>query len=229
MSSRRYGEIKHIPVNPALRDYLLRSATPLDAVLESLIDRTGELGDPAVMLVPAEQAALLTLLTRLLDADTAVDIGTFTGCSALAMARGLRRGGRVISCDVSDKWLDIAQEHWDQAGVAERIDFRLGPADETLRALPDDTSVDIAFLDADKESYETYYRRLVPLLRAGGLLVVDNVFFNGYVLAPELAAEGIERTSATALRAFNAVLAADKRMDTVMLPISDGLTIARKR
>jgi len=229
MSSRRYGEIKHVPVNPALRDYLLRSATPLDPVLESLIDRTAELGDPSVMLVPAEQAALLTLLTRLVGAGTAVDVGTFTGCSALAMARGLRPGGRVISCDITDKWLHIAREHWDRAGAMDRIDFRLGPADETLRALPDETPVDIAFLDADKESYETYYRRLVPLLRTGGLLVVDNVFFNGYVLAPELAPEGIERTSAAALRSFNALLAADERMDTVMLPISDGLTIARKR
>jgi len=229
MTIRRYGELKHVPVSPVLREYLLRNATPVDPVLDSLIDRTAELGDLAVMLVPEEQAALLTILTRLVDAGTAIDVGTFTGCSALAMARGLRPGGTVISCDVTDKWLHIARAHWERAGVEDRIDFRLAPADETLAALPDGTRVDIAFLDADKENYASYYRRLVPLLRPGGLLVVDNVFFNGYVLDPQLAAEGILRDAAVALRAFNAMLAADGRMETVMLPIADGLTIARKR
>lgn len=229
MSVRRYGELKHVPVSPVLREYLLRNASPVDPVLDSLIDRTAEIGYLAVMVVPAEQANLLTMLTRLVDAGTAIDVGTFTGCSALAMARGLRPGGTVISCDVTDKWLDIARPHWERAGVEDRIDFRLGPADETLAALPEGTQVDIAFLDADKENYETYYRRLFPLLRPGGLLVVDNVFFNGFVLDPELADEGVLREASTALRAFNAMLAADERMETVMLPIADGLTIARKR
>lgn len=229
MSVRRYGELKHVPVSPVLREYLLRNASPVDPVLDSLIDRTAEIGYLAVMVVPAEQANLLTMLTRLVDAGTAIDVGTFTGCSALAMARGLRPGGTVISCDVTDKWLDIARPHWERAGVEDRIDFRLGPADETLAALPEGTQVDIAFLDADKENYETYYRRLFPLLRPGGLLVVDNVFFNGFVLDPELADEGVLREASTALRAFNAMLAADERMETLMLPIADGLTIARKR
>lgn len=229
MSVRRYGELKHVPVSPVLRQYLLRNATRVDPVLDSLIDHTAEVGDLAVMLVPAEQANLLTMLTRLVDAGTAIDVGTFTGCSALAMARGLRPGGTVLSCDVTDKWLDIARPHWERAGVGDRIDFRLGPADDTLAALPDGTEVDIAFLDADKENYETYYRRLFPLLRPGGLLVVDNVFLNGYVLDPELADEGFLREASVALRAFNAMLAADERMETVMLPIADGLTIARKR
>jgi predicted O-methyltransferase YrrM len=228
MSSRRYGDIKHVPVNPALREYLLRSTT-VDPVIAELVDRTAQLGDLAVMLIPAEQAALLTVLTLLTTARTAVDVGTFTGASALAMARGLAPDGQVITCDITDKWLDIARDHWQRAGVADRIDFRLGPAAETLAALTGDRTVDIAFLDADKESYAQYHELLIPLLRPGGLLVVDNVFFNGYVLDPALAAEGIERASATALRSYNAALAADDRLMSVMLPISDGLTIARKK
>jgi predicted O-methyltransferase YrrM len=228
MSSHRYGDIKHVPVNPALREYMLRSTTT-DPVIEKLADRTAELGDLAVMLVPTEQAALLTVLTLLTRARTAVDIGTFTGASALAMARGLAPDGRVITCDITGKWLDIAVEHWRRAAVADRIDFRLGPAAQTLATLAGGPSVDIAFLDADKESYAQYHQLLVPLLRPGGLLVVDNVFFNGYVLDPTLAAEGIERTAATALRSYNAILAADDRLVTVMLPVSDGLTIAYKK
>jgi caffeoyl-CoA O-methyltransferase len=228
MSNRRYGELKHVPVNPVLRDYLVRCTT-IDPVMEELTDKTAELGDLAVMLIPSEQAALLTILTLVSEARTAVDVGTFTGASALAMARGLGPDGQVITCDITDKWLDTACDHWQRAGVADRIDFRLGPAAETLAALPGDRPVDIAFLDADKESYEEYHELLIPLLRPGGLLLVDNVFFNGYVLDPALAAEEIVRSAATALRSYNAVLAADNRLMKVMLPISDGLTIACKK
>ena len=180
------------------------------------------------MLIPAEQAALLTMLTRLLAARTAIDIGTFTGVSALAIARGLAPGGRVITCDVTDTWEPLAREHWQRAGLAAGIDFRMAPAGQVLASLPAGTVIDVAFLDADKEGYDGYYRQLLPLLRPGGLLVADNVFLNGYVLAPELAPEGIERRSAQALRAFNAMVAADSRVEAVMLPIADGLTIARK-
>lgn len=229
MGNQRYSELKHLPISPATRDYLLGCSSPQEPAVTSLIRRTAEIGDPAVMLIPVEQAALITMLTRLLNARTAVDIGTFTGFSALAMARGLAPGGRVITCDITDEWTDIAREHWKLAGVADRIDFHLAPADDTLRELPDETSVDIAFLDADKDNYETYYHRIVPMLRPGALLLVDNILFNGYVLDPALAEEGIMQTSATALRYFNAMLAADRRMEAVALPIADGLTIARKK
>ena len=225
----RYGEVKHLPMSPALRAYLLRCGTALDPALGSLSERTAALGDAAAMLVPSEEAALLTILTRLLAAKTAVDIGTFTGVSALAMAQGLAPGGRVITCDLTDAWSHIAKDHWERAGMSERIDFRVAPADEVLAALPAATVVDIAFLDADKEGYARYYERLIPLLRPGGLLVADNVLLNGYVLAPELAPAEIERRSAEAIRAFNATVAADERVECLMLPIADGVSIVRKR
>lgn len=217
---------KHIPVNQAVRDYLVRSCTPPDPVMSMLAARTASLGDEAGMMVPVEQAALLTLLTRLLSATTAVDIGTFTGLSALAMARGLAEDGRVITCDVTDRWTDIAQEHWERGGVADRVEFRLGPAGTTLSDL---AVADIVFIDADKMNYPAYHRIAVALLRPGGLLIADNVLLDGYVLDPSLAEAGLTRRCAETLRAFNSTLAADDRLDTVMLPIADGLTIARKK
>jgi predicted O-methyltransferase YrrM len=226
---QRFSEMKHVPVSPVVREYVLKSGSPIDPVVTSLAARTADIGDLSVMMVPEEQAALMTMLTRILSARTVLDIGTFTGLSALSFARGVGTDGQVITCDVTEKWLGIAREHWERAGVADRIEFRLGPAAETLRDLPAGTVVDLAFLDADKENYTGYYEQLVPLLRPGGLLLVDNVLFNGYVLDPDLAPEGILRNSASALRGLNALLARDTRMETVMLPLSDGLTIARKK
>lgn len=229
MTSLGLSEVKHVPINQALRGYLLNSSSPPDAVMSALVERTAAIGEPAGMMVPVEQAALLTLLTRILNARTAIDVGTFTGISALALARGLARGGRVITCDVTDEWADLALEHWERAGVADRIDFRLGSAVKTLQGLAPDTVADIVFIDADKLNYPRYHRAAVPLLRPGGLLVVDNVLLDGYVLDPELAAEGLLRSCARTMRAFNAMVAADDRLDTVMLPIADGVTIARRK
>ena len=229
MTSQRYSELKHLPMSPALRDYLVRSGSPLDPVVESLAARTAETGGRAVMMIPEEQASLLTILARLTRAKNVLDIGTFTGMSALSLAYGLVPGGRVTTCDVTDRWLDIAQQHWTRAGVADRIDFRLGPATDTLAGLPAGAVVDLAFLDADKGSYLAYYEAIVPLLRPGGLLIVDNVLVNGYVLDPDSAPRGFLRDSAGVLRALNARIASDERMFTVMLPIADGLTLARKK
>jgi predicted O-methyltransferase YrrM len=229
MRPPRFSEVKHLPINQALRDYMVRNATPVDPVITELADRTAaNLGYAAGMQIPSEQAALLTMLTRLTGARLALDIGTFTGLSALAMARGLSPGGRVITCDITEKW-GLARDFWQKAQVAELIDFRVGPAVDTLRGLSPGTVIDIVFLDADKESYETYFGLVKPLLRSGGLLIVDNVLFNGYVMDPGLADEGVSRDSARALHAFNPLLAADDDLESVMLPISDGLTIARKR
>lgn len=222
-------EVKQVPVSPVLRSYLLRSGSPPDPVVSSLRARTAELGVAAGMMIPAEQAALLTLLARLLAARTVVDLGTFTGLSALSLARGLAPGGRVITCDNSDHWAEIAREHWTRAGVAGRIDFRLGPARRMLESLPADLDVDLVFVDADKLSYPGYCRLAIPLLRPGGLLVVDNVLLDGFVLAPELAGQPLLRRCAETLRELNAALAADERLETVMLPLADGLTLARKR
>ncbi len=228
MSSPRLIDVKYVPVDEAVRDYLIGACTSPDSVMCSLVERTASVGVAAGMMVPAEQATLLTILTRLVSATTAVDIGTFTGVSALALARGLGAGGRVITCDVTDRWLGIAREHWELAGVADRIEFRLGPAGRTLRTLAEGT-IDIVFVDADKMNYPHYYRAAVPLLRSGGLLLADNVLLGGYVLDPDLAEPGLVRRCAQTLRAFNTMLAADDRLDTVLLPVADGLTIARKK
>ncbi|MFV2104696.1 O-methyltransferase [Micromonospora sp. LOL_024] len=223
------GRAKHVPVNQVLREYLLASTSAPDRVVLDLAGATAELGEMAGMMVPMEQVALLTLLTRLVRARTVVDIGTFTGLSALAFANGLAPGGTVVTCDNSDRWLSLARAHWQRAGVADRIDFRLGPAARTLRAMSGQTDVDLVFVDADKLNYPTYYELLVPLLRPGGLLLLDNVLLDGFVTAPDLAADPLQRRCAAVLGEVNAAVAADDRLEAVMLPVADGLTVARRR
>lgn len=216
-------------VDEALSDYIVRSCTPPDPVVTSLIKHTTEVGELYEMMVPVEQAGFLTLLTKIVSARTVIDVGTFTGLSALSFARGLAPGGKVITCDVTDEWQGIARKHWEQAGVSDRIDFRLGPAWKTLTSLTADEQADIIFVDADKMSYPRYYRAAVPLLRPGGLLVLDNVLLHGTVLNPADVPEEMPRLAAETMREVNARVAADGRLDTVMLPVSDGLTIARKK
>ncbi len=223
------GAAKQVAVNQVLREYLLASMTPADPVVTSLVAATEALGEAAGMMVPVEQAGLLTLLSRISNARTVVDVGTFTGLSALAFARGLAPDGRVVTCDNSDRWLATARAHWARAGVAERIDFRLGPAARTMRSLQLAGRVDIVFVDADKLNYPTYYELAVPLLRPGGLLLLDNVLLDGFVTAPQLAPEPLHRRCASVMREVNAAVAADERVEAVMLPFGDGLTIARRR
>jgi caffeoyl-CoA O-methyltransferase len=219
---------KHVPVSEALHSYLAGCCTPPDEAVSRLAAATAGLGEEAGMMIAAEQAALLTMLARLLGARTVIDVGTFTGLSALTLALGLAPGGRVITCDVSDRHARIARDHWQLAGVGDRVEFRLGPARGTLEALPPGCA-DLIFIDADKMNYPRYHALSVPLLRPGGLLVADNVLLDGYVLDPELAADSLRRGCARALRSFNSALSADDRLETVMLPVADGLTLARKR
>nr|WP_204000793.1 class I SAM-dependent methyltransferase [Micromonospora lutea] len=223
------GNAKHVAVNQVLREYLLASTSAPDPTVRDLARATAELGEVAGMMVPEEQVALLTLLTRLVRARKVIDVGTFTGLSALAFARGVAPGGTVVTCDNSDRWLELARAHWQRAGVADRIDFRLGPAARTLRAMPERADVDVIFVDADKLNYPTYYELVVPLLRPGGLLLLDNVLLDGFVTAPDLAADQLQRRCAAVLREVNAAVAADDRLEAVMLPIADGLTVARRR
>jgi caffeoyl-CoA O-methyltransferase len=164
----------------------------------------------------------MTMLTRLVGATFAVEVGTFTGYSALCIARGLAPGGRLICCDVSEEWTAIGQRHWEQAGVADRIDLRIAPAIETLRSLPKERSVDLGFIDANKSGYLDYYEELVARLRPDGVLLVDNVLWSGRVIDSDASDD-----DTVAIRAFNDHLAADPRVDVVMLPIGDGLTFAR--
>ncbi|NGO48583.1 O-methyltransferase [Streptomyces ureilyticus] len=206
----------------AIYRYLLAQAESPDPVQQKLIERTQALGGPAEMQIPHEQAVFLTLLTRLIGARRIVEIGTFTGYSTLAFARGLPTDGRIVTCDVSREWTTIAREAWQAAGVEERVDLRLGPAAETLRELPTDPVLDLVFLDADKPGYPDYWEQLVPRVRPGGLLLADNVLYGGHAASP--AATG----NAAAIRAFNDLVRADERVESVLLPIADGLTVARK-
>ncbi|MCN0180384.1 O-methyltransferase [Salinispora arenicola] len=214
---------KSIPLTPELHAYLVAHGDPPDEVMRDLIEETRALlPEDAQMQVAPEQAAFLTFLTRLLGARRAVEVGTFTGLSSLAIARGLAEDGRLTCFDVSEEFTGIARRHWTRAGVDDRIEVRIGPAGDTLRELPHDRHLDFAFIDADKVGYPVYWSELVPRMRPGGVIAVDNVLRDGRVLAPQDASD-------RAIAAFNDEVLADVRVDLVMLPVADGLTLARVR
>lgn len=212
-------------VTQPLHEYLLANGSQPDDVQRSLVAETARAtGDAAGMQITHDEAMFLTLITRLVGAKSAIEVGTFTGYSSLAIANGLAEGGRLICCDVSEEWTSIGRAHWERAGVAERIDLRIAPALDTIRALPDDTSFDLAFIDADKESYVAYWEELVPRVRPGGVLLVDNTLWSGKVVSP-----APEDHNGTAIVEFNAHAAKDPRVDLVILTLSDGVTMAVKR
>ncbi|MEV6258650.1 O-methyltransferase [Nocardia sp. NPDC051911] len=210
-------------MTPRIYDYLLTHVGPPSPVQRKLLTSTSELGDVAEMQIPHEQAAFLTLLVRLTRAERIVEVGTFTGYSTLAMALGLPPHGRLITCDVSAEWITIARAAWHASGVSDRIEFWLGPASRTLRNLPETADIDLVFIDADKVGYIDYWDQLVPRVRPGGVLLADNVFYYG-----EAAGEN-PVGNAAAIDAFNDRVRADDRVESVMLPIADGLTLARKK
>ncbi|MFG2878987.1 O-methyltransferase [Streptomyces sp. NPDC048337] len=214
---------KTVLLAPVLHRYMQEQAEPPTTVQLDLIERTRALGGHAQMQIPHEQGVLLTLLARLIGARRILEVGTFTGYSTLALALGTTPDGRVITCDLSSEWTDIAKEAWAAAGVADRVDLRLGDAAETLRALPDEPVFDLVFIDADKPSYVDYWEQLVPRVRPGGLLLADNVLYAGE------AAHSQATGNAASIRAFNQRVQADDRVEAVMLPVADGLTLARKR
>jgi caffeoyl-CoA O-methyltransferase len=217
--------LKSVPVTPQLHAYAVDHGCSLDPVARELIGCTNELGDKvARMQITPELGALLTLLTRLVDARFVVEVGAFTGYGTLCLARGLAPGGTVLTCDISREWSAIARTAWTEAGVADRIELRIAPAAQTLRTLPHEPPIDLAFIDADKENYIRYWEELVPRVRPGGLLVVDNVLWHGEVVtAAPSSAEG------TAIQRFNEHVRTDSRVELVMLTLGDGVTIARKR
>jgi caffeoyl-CoA O-methyltransferase len=214
-----------VNVTAELKRYIQDHSSPVDDVQRDLIDETYQsVGDAATMQIAPEQGVLLTMLTRLTKARSAVEVGTFTGYSSLCIARGLADGGRLLCCDVSEEWTSIARRYWARAGVADRIELRIGPAIDTLRELPAEATIDLAFIDADKPGYIGYWDELVPRVRPGGLVVADNVLWSGSVADPEASGANVE-----AIRAFNDHVAADDRVDVVVLPVSDGVTLARVR
>ena len=206
-----------------LHAYLLAHGTPPDAILRELAEETvARLGPLAGMQIAPEQGAFMTLLARVMGARRAIEVGTFTGYSALCIARGLPDDGRLLCCDVSEEWTAIGRPYWEKAGVSQRIDLRIGPAVETLRALPEERVFVLAFVDADKPSYALYYEELLRRVRPGGLILVDNVLWGGAVLDSER-----DDANTLAIRAFNEQVAGDERVDAVMLAISDGLSLLR--
>lgn len=215
---------KYLPLDDALFDYVLANTMQPDDVQRSLIERTNELGDSRRMQIAHTQSVFMTFLTRSIGARRAIEIGTFTGYSALAIARGLPAEGCLIACDVSEEWTAIARDAWAAAGVADRIDLRIGPALETLASLPSEARFDLAFIDADKESYIDYYEALLPRLDVNGLILVDNTLWEGKVTDSSL-----DDAPTRAIRDFNTHVAADGRTESVLLPIADGLTLIRKR
>ena len=215
---------KSVHISASVHEYLVTHGSPPDEIQAALIDETQRLGDISVMQIAPEQGAFMTLFARAIGAKRAIEIGTFTGYSALCVARGLPEDGQLICCDVSEEWTSIARRYWEKAGVSDRIELRLGPAIETLRALPEGESFDLAFIDADKGGYIDYYEEILARLRPGGLILADNTLWLGRVADPENDDE-----STRSIRAFNDRVTQDPRVDNVLLNISDGLMLARKR
>ncbi|SBT54558.1 O-methyltransferase [Micromonospora narathiwatensis] len=214
---------KPLPLTPELYAYLVAHGSAPDEIVQELAEETrAALPAQADMQVAPEQAAFLTFLTRLLGVRQAVEVGTFTGLSSLAIARGLADGGRLTCFDISEEYTGIARRYWTRAGVQDRIDLRIGPAADRLRELPRERYLDLAFIDADKVGYPVYWDELVPRMRPGAVIAVDNTLRGGRVLAPQNADD-------RAIAAFNDEILSDVRVDVVMLPIADGVSLARVR
>jgi caffeoyl-CoA O-methyltransferase len=214
---------KSFLLDEALSDYLLSHGGAPDEVQRALIDETAALGGISMMQISPEQGAFLTILTRALNVRRAVEVGTFTGYSALCIARGLGDGGALLCCDVSEEWTSIGRKHWAEAGVTDKITLEIRPAVETLQVLPRDEVFDLAFIDADKPGYPVYYEEILARTRPNGVILVDNVLWSGNVAKPEM-----DDDNTNAIRAFNDLVASDGRVESVILPIADGLTFIRK-
>jgi caffeoyl-CoA O-methyltransferase len=215
---------KAFHLTPAIQSYVVAHSAPIDDVQRALIKETEELGFISIMQISPEQGAFMEQLARLLGARRIIEVGTFTGYSALCFARALPPGGKLLCCDVSEEWTSIGRKHWQKAGLADRIDLRIAPAAETLAALPPDPVWDMAFIDADKGGYRTYYEAILERLRPNGVILVDNVLWMGTVADPAMEGEDV-----VAIRAFNDFVAADPRVEVVMLTIGDGLSLVRKK
>ena len=215
-----------IAVDDALYQYILDVSLREPELMRRLRAETASLPEATMQIAP-DQGQFMALLVRLIGARRIIEVGTFTGYSALCMALALPEGGRIVACDVNETWTAVARRYWAEAGVTERIDLRLAPALQTLDAMVaggEAGRYDLAFIDADKENYAAYYERALTLLRPGGLIIVDNVMWSGSVIDPDKT--GIETE---AIRAFNAARRSDERVDLSLVAVGDGLTLARKR
>jgi caffeoyl-CoA O-methyltransferase len=215
---------KFVTMTPELHAYVTRLFVPPDPLLQRLVEETEALGSSARMQIAADQGIFLQLLSRAIGARSAIEVGTFTGYSAISIARGLTDDGKLLCCDVSEEWAAVARRYFREAGLDGKIELRVAPALETLRSLPEIENLDFAFIDADKTSYTDYYEELLKRLRSGGLILIDNVLWGGAVVDANDQSE-----STLAIRSVNDHVAADERVDAIVVPIADGLTIARKK
>jgi len=213
--------VRYLEISDALYEYVVAMGTRETREQRELRAETGGL-PMGGMQIGADQGALLQALVRILRAKRCIEVGTFTGYSALSVALALPEDGKIVCCDVSEEWTSIARRYWKKAGVEAKIDLRIAPAVETLAKLKG--KYDFAFIDADKPSYWKYYERCLELLREGGLVAIDNTLWGGSVIQ-----RGDRSESTVALREFNERVAQDRRVDIALVPIGDGLTLAVKR
>tara|TARA_B100000579_G_C22794064_1_gene836105 strand:+ start:358 stop:1023 length:666 start_codon:yes stop_codon:yes gene_type:complete len=217
--------LKYLSLNDELYEFARSHRSGIDdPILTALLEETATLGDDARMQISEEQGQFLYLLAQLIGTRRAIEVGTFTGYSALCVARALPPDGKLLCLDIDDEWTSIARKYWKLAGVADKVELCLGPAIEALDKLDPDPSFDFAFIDADKTEYEGYYERILPRVRPNGLILFDNMLWGGRVL------EGVsDHENARAIRELNAKLAMDSRIECVLLPIADGIQFCRKR
>jgi caffeoyl-CoA O-methyltransferase len=210
-------------VAPAIEDYLVAHSQPADAVLRDLAEETHrELSQQSGMQITHDEGELLTMLVRLTGARQAVEVGTFTGYSSVCIARGLPDDGHLLCCDVSEEYTSVARRYWERAGLTDKVTLEIGPAVDTLRGLPAEEGIDFAFIDADKTGYPSYVEEILPRTRPGGLIILDNMLRDGRVLSPE-------SDDDRAIHDLNEALVADDRVDVVLLPVRDGVSLVRKR
>lgn len=217
---------RSIGLSPEIHSYLLEHSVREPNVLRRLREETATM-ERSEMQVAPEQGPFLAMLIRVLDARRTLEVGVFTGYSSTAVALAMPDDGRITACDVSEEYTAVARRYWAEAGVAEKIDLRLGPASETLDGLLADGSAgtyDFAFIDADKSGYDTYYEQSMQLVRKGGLIAIDNVLRKGRVLDPASDDPGSQ-----VIDRLNKKIYADDRVDVAMVPIGDGVTLVRKR
>jgi caffeoyl-CoA O-methyltransferase len=215
---------KFIHLNQQLYDYVIAHGHNGDSILRDLAEETRTLGRISGMQIAPEQGTMMGILARAIGAKSAIEVGVFTGYSSISIARALPPDGKLLCLDVNEVWTAIARRYWERAGLSGKITLKLAPAAETLRALPASQSFDFAFVDADKTNYRIYYEEILTRLRTNGLLLIDNVLWNGQVIDP---ADKSEDT--VAIRELNDFIATDTRVEAVMIPVADGITIVRKK
>lgn len=228
-------EKSEILISAPLYQYILSASLREHKVLRALREETAR--DPlSIMQIPPEQGQFMALLLKLMGARKTLEIGTYTGYSALSAALAMPDDSMTVTCDINEDWTEIAQKYWKRAGVADRIDLRIGPALETLEKLSndgEDGTYDFAFIDADKSAYDGYYEGALKLLRTGGLIAIDNVFLFGSVIDSDMMSDAmkahISDVDINVMRALNEKIKHDDRVDLSMLPVADGLTLVRKK